>query len=63
MGMMLGVSRGAVNTSASTLQRAGLIRYQRGQIRVTDRAGLESAACSCYAVIRREFDRLLHKRT
>jgi hypothetical protein len=48
-----------VNTSASMLQRAGFIRYHRGRITVADRAGLESAACSCYAVIRREFDRLL----
>lgn len=59
IGMMLGVSRGSVNTSASMLQRAGFIRYQRGRITVTDRAGLESAACTCYEVIRREFDRLL----
>lgn len=59
MGLMLGVSRATVNTSASMLQRAGFIRYQRGRITVTDRPGLESAACSCYGVIRREFDRLL----
>lgn len=59
MGYMLGVSRATVNTSASLLQRAGFIRYQRGRITVADRAGLESAACLCYAVIRREFDRLL----
>ena len=59
IGMMLGVSRGSVNTAASALQRAGLIHCQRGRITLTDRAGLESAACMCYAVIRREFDRLL----
>jgi CRP-like cAMP-binding protein len=59
IGLMLGVSRGTVNTSASLLQRAGFIRYQRGRITVADRKGLESAACNCYAVIRREFDRLL----
>jgi CRP-like cAMP-binding protein len=59
IGLMLGVSRATVNTSASLLQRAGFIRYQRGRITVADREGLESAACTCYAVIRREFDRLL----
>jgi CRP-like cAMP-binding protein len=59
IGYMLGVSRATVNTAASLLQRAGFISYQRGRITVADRGGLESAACTCYGVIRREFDRLL----
>ena len=49
----------AVSTAASALQRAGFIRYQRGHVAVSDRRGLEGAACECYAVIRHEFDRLL----
>lgn len=46
---MLGVRRVGVTTAASALQRAGLIKYHRGEIHVLDRAGLEQAACSCYA--------------
>jgi CRP-like cAMP-binding protein len=46
---MLGVRRVGVTNAAGMLQRAGLIDYHRGELRVTDRAGLEAAACSCYA--------------
>jgi CRP-like cAMP-binding protein len=56
---MLGVGRARVSVAASTLQRAGFIRYSRGRVEVVDRAGLERAACECYAVIAREFDRLI----
>jgi hypothetical protein len=59
LGQMLGVRRATVNVAASLLQRAGYISYRRGVIRVTDRTGLEDAACECYAIIRDEFDRLL----
>jgi hypothetical protein len=41
------------------LQKAGLIRYSRGLVVITDRQGLEAAACSCYRVIRAEYDRLV----
>jgi len=41
------------------LQRAGLIRYARGHIEVLDRPRLERAVCECYAVVKKEFDRLL----
>jgi CRP-like cAMP-binding protein len=56
---MLGVRRGGVTLAAGKLQRAGLIRYNRGQIEVLDRPGLEKTACECYAVVKLEFDRLL----
>ena len=59
MGQMLGVGRATVNTAAGMLQRAGFVHYVRGRVTVADRAGLESAACECYGVIGREFDRLL----
>jgi CRP-like cAMP-binding protein len=55
---MLGVHRPAVTLAAGALQRAGLIRYHRGIIEVLDRSGLEEAACPCYRIIRRSFERL-----
>jgi len=59
LAIMLGVRRGGVSLAAGTLRDAGLIRYSRGAIRVVDRAGLETAACECYGIVRRHFDRLL----
>lgn len=56
---MLGVRREGVTASAGRLQELGLITYRRGRIRVLDRAALERHACECYAVVKREFDRLL----
>lgn len=53
---MLGVRRVGITGAASDLQRHGLIRYHRGAITVLDRAGLEAAACSCYAADRRAYD-------
>ena len=54
---MLGVHRPAVSVAAGALQRAGMIRYSRGKVRVLDRAALERASCECYAITRRGFDR------
>ena len=56
---MLGVRRGGVTETALKLQQSGLIRYARGRIRVLDRAGLEKRTCECYAVVKKEYDRLL----
>jgi CRP-like cAMP-binding protein len=56
---MLGVRREGVTESAMKLQTAGLIRYARGHITVLDRAGLELRTCECYAVVKKEYDRLL----
>lgn len=56
---MLGVRREGVTEAALKLQAAGLIRYARGHITVLDRPGLEQRACECYAVVKKEYDRLL----
>ena len=58
---LLGVRRESITEAASKLQLAGCIRYRRGHIAVLDRAGLESRACECYGVVRREWSRLLDK--
>jgi CRP-like cAMP-binding protein len=56
---MLGVRREGVTEAALKLQKAGLIRYARGHISVLDRPGLERRSCECYAVVKREYERLL----
>ena len=56
---MLGVRREGVTEGALKLQEAGLIRYARGRITVIDRPGLEQRTCECYAVVKKEYDRLL----
>lgn len=56
---MLGTRRASVSVAAGILQRAGFIRYSRGRVEVVNRAGLESAACECYGVIAREYERLI----
>ena len=57
---MLGVRREGITEAAGHLQHAGCIRYRRGHITVTDRPGLESRVCECYAVVKKEFNRLLN---
>ena len=56
---MLGVRREGVTEGALKLQHAGLISYSRGHITVLDRPGLEDRSCECYAVVKKEYDRLL----
>ena len=56
---MLGVRREGVTEAALKLQKSGLIQYSRGLIKVLDRPGLERRACECYAVVKKEYDRLL----
>jgi CRP-like cAMP-binding protein len=56
---MLGVRREGVTEAAGKLQKAGLIRYNRGHITLLDRPGLEARSCECYAVVKKEFGRLL----
>jgi CRP-like cAMP-binding protein len=56
---MLGVRREGVTEGALKLQQAGLIRYARGHISVLDRSGLQKRSCECYAVVKKEYDRLL----
>ncbi len=56
---MLGVRREGVTEGALKLQKAGLIKYSRGHITVLDRPGIEKRSCECYAVVKREYDRLL----
>jgi CRP-like cAMP-binding protein len=56
---MLGVRREGVTEAALKLQASGLIRYARGHITVLDRSGLEQRTCECYAVVKKEYDRLL----
>jgi CRP-like cAMP-binding protein len=59
---MLGVRREGVTEAAASLQRARLISYKRGHIKVLDRPGLERRTCECYAVVRKEYERLLPAR-
>jgi CRP-like cAMP-binding protein len=56
---VLGVRREGVTEAAGNLQHAGLIEYRRGHITVLNRPGLEARTCECYAVVKKEFDRLL----
>jgi len=59
LGYMLGVRRPGVTVAMGGLQRAGLITYQRGEVTILDRDGLENSACECYDVITTAYSRLL----
>ena len=63
LGQMLGVQRTTVTLVARSLQSVGLIRYRRGYIEILDRDGVEEAACECYEINRRHFDRLMSLRS
>ena len=56
---MLGVRRAGVTVAAGMLQKAGLIEYKHGRIKVVDREGLEAASCVCYGIIRANYYRLV----
>ncbi len=56
---MLGVRREGVTEAAGKLQKAGVIAYSRGRISILSRAKLEARVCECYAVVKKEYDRLL----
>jgi CRP-like cAMP-binding protein len=56
---MLGLGRPTISIVARTLQNDGLISYRRGLIEIADRPGLERAACECYRVVKRAYQRLL----
>jgi CRP-like cAMP-binding protein len=56
---ILGVRRASISEAAGRLQKDGLIRYERGHMTVLDRPTLEQRACECYAVVKKEYDRLL----
>ncbi len=56
---MLGVRREGISEAAGKLQQAGFIRYRRGHITVLERSGLETRACECYTVVKKELNRLL----
>lgn len=58
LGQMLGVRRATVSETAAGLQDDGLISYRRGVMNIQDREGLEKVACSCYRIVRTEFDQL-----
>jgi len=59
LAQMIGVQRNAVSIVANALQKAGIISYSRGQIEITNVAGLRETACECYEAVKARRDRLL----
>lgn len=62
LAMMMGVRQASISEAASRLQKAGMIRYRRGQVTILDRLGLEAMTCECYQIMRQEYDRLLNRK-
>jgi CRP-like cAMP-binding protein len=59
LAQMLGVRRPSVSLVATTLQKAGLIKYARGNIHLLDIKGLQKGSCECYGAVRTHYQRLL----
>ena len=59
LGEMLGVRRPSVSVVAAKLQKAVLIRYFRGKVKICNRSGLEKASCECYRIQKEEYDSLI----
>ena len=59
LAQMLGVRRPSVSLVANTLQKAGLIKYRRGNIRLLDIEGLKAGSCECYGVVKAHYQRML----
>jgi hypothetical protein len=60
LAQMLGVRRTSVTLVARTLQAAGLIKYRRGKVQITDLEGLRETSCECYGTVKEQYDRLLN---
>jgi Mn-dependent DtxR family transcriptional regulator len=61
LAQMLGVRRTSVSIVANTLQKAGFIKYRRGNIRILNAAGLEEGSCECYGTVKSHYDRMLSR--
>ena len=59
LAQIIGVQRNAISIVAHALQSAGIIRYSRGHIEITDLEGLRATCCECYQAVRAQHDRLL----
>ena len=62
LAQMLGVGRPTVSTQLAILQRAGLIEYSRGEMRILNRKGLRAGACECLDIIEAQVDRFANTR-
>jgi CRP-like cAMP-binding protein len=56
LSQMLGTRRASVTVAAAILQRAGMIKYSRGQVTILDREALKTSSCECYGIIRKQLE-------
>src|SRR3954468_20530232 len=63
LGQMMGVRRTSVSLVANTLQKAGLISYRRGRVRIVNVEGIREAACECYEAVQSHYEALYRKRS